>query len=365
MTFHIVFIILLFLTYYATGGIDSERNQLIRKRQVAFMGFLLFLFAGLRAPTVGTDLRPYETTGYWNDYIITADMSFAEIFDMREGRDPIFYCFLKMLSFISDDPQFMLITIGAIFAFGFSYFVYYSKGNVLLTFMMLIGFRIFSFSLSGLRQAVALGIIYVAYVVLRDKKYLFFVILTSVAALFHNSALIFILALPLSFFKGRYVVVVLLLLLIANIITNSIFLDYWATTFFNDRFESYLEKSTNMAFEGSGTFFLYMLFYFFILISYRKIKNSDAEFDKDFNVLSVGIFYSVLGQSMDSVFRLAYYFIFLLFPATSVMIQVIVKDKTTYHLSCFFASFLLAVQFILLGTGAETDNYEFFWTFHN
>lgn len=364
MAVHVIFIILLFLTYYATGGIDGEKDQLIRKRQVTFMGIILFLFAGLRAPTVGIDLRPDQTTGYWYDYIITADMSFAEIFDRREAREPIFYCFLKMLSFISDDPQFMLITIGAIFAFGFSYFVYHSKGNVLLTYMMLIGFRIFSFSLSGLRQTVALGLIYIAYIAFRDKKYKQLVILTCVAALFHNSALVFLLSWPLLFIKVNYVVSALFLFLLINIGTNGIIVNYLASLFFSGRFDSYLEKSVKMAFEGGATFFIYVFFYLLILISYRKIKRKDVTFDKEFSILSVGMFFSTIGQSMSNVFRIAYYFIFLLFPATSQMIMCMVKDKTSYSLFCFLASFLLAAQYLLLGPGAGTDKYDFFWNFH-
>ncbi len=363
MAVHVIFIILLFLTYYATGGIDGEKNLKIRKRQVTYMGLLLFLFAALRSPTVGIDIRPDDTTGYWADYYVDADVSFTELLVMRAGRDPIFHCFLKVLSLFSDSPQTMFIAVGAIFAFGFSYFVYHSKGNVLLTYMMLIGFRIFSFSLSGLRQAVALGLIYIAYIAFRDKKYKQFVILTCVAALFHNSALIFLLSWPLLFIKVTYVVCVLFLFLLINIGTNGIIVNYLASLFFSGRFDSYLEESVNMAFEGGATFFIYVFFYLLILISYRKIKRKDVTFDKEFSILSVGMFFSTIGQSMSNVFRIAYYFIFLLFPATSQMIMCIVKDKTSYSLFCFLASFLLALQYLLLGPGAGTENYDFFWNY--
>lgn len=363
MAVHVIFIILLFLTYYITGGIDGEKNLKIRKRQVTYMGLLLFLFAALRSPTVGIDIRPDYPTGYWEDYYVNADVSFAEILFMRAGRDPIFHCFLKVLSFFSDSPQTMLIAIGGIFAFGFSYFVYHSKGNVLLTYMMLIGFRIFSFSFSGLRQAVALGLIYIAYIAFRDEKYKQFVILTCVAALFHNSALIFLLSWPLLFIKVNYVVSALFLLLWINIVTNGIIVNYLATLFFSGRFDSYLENSVNMAFEGGGTFFIYVFFYLLILISYRKIKINDVSFDKEFSILSVGMFFSTIGQSMSNVFRMAYYFIFLLFPATSQMIMSIVKEKEFYAVICYMTSLLLAAQYLILGPGAGTENYDFFWNY--
>ena len=67
---------------------------------------------------------------------------------------------------------------------------------------------------------------------------------------------------------------------------------------------------------------------------------------------------------MSNVFRIAYYFIFLLFPATSQMIMSIIKEKEFYAVICFMASLLLAAQYLLLGPGAGTDKYDFFWNFH-
>ena len=94
------------------------------------------------------------------------------------------------------------------------------------------------------------------------------------------------------------------------------------------------------------------------------MKKRDEYFDKDFSIISMGIFFSILGQSMDNVFRIAYYFIFLLFPATSLMLDCMFVDKKTSRAVSFIASFLLAVQYILLGTGAGTQDYEFFWAFN-
>ncbi len=365
MVVHIVFLALLFFTYYVSGGVKSEQSQETRKRQVTYMGMLLFWFAALRSPTVGGDLLGSESgeSGYWFDYTLDAGLSFRDVIVYRAGRDPFFHCFLKFLSTVSYSPQTMLVVVGGIFSFGFSYFVYHSRGNVLFSFMMLIGFRIFSFSLSGLRQAIALGLIYIAYICLRDKKYARFVILNILAALFHRSALVFIVAFPLMFVNTTYVVVTLLLLFGLNIVTSGSLVDYLASFFFGGRFDSYIARSVGMEFEGGATFFIYLFFYFLVLAFYRKIKKRDVFLSKEFSILSVGIFFSAIGQTMDNVFRIAYYFIFLLFPVSSQMLLSMFNDKKTYSLICFVASFLLAVQYIVFGTGASTENYEFFWTY--
>ena len=364
MVIHILFIVLLFIVYYQTGGAKSDISLKIRKRQVSWMGFLLFIFAALRSPTVGYDiLGTVIEAGYYADYSQDASMSFAEIFSVRAGRDPFFHSFLKVLSFISDSPQFMLIVVGAIFVFGFSYFVYHSKGNVLLIYMMLIGFRIFSFSLSGLRQAIALGLIYVAYIFFRDKRYRLFLILTGIATLFHQSAMIFLLVFPLMFVPPKYVLGVLVFMLLVNF-AGGIIITNLASLFFGGRFDSHLALSANKVFEGGATFYLYITFFVLILTFYRKMKRRDEYFDKEISIISMGIFFSVIGQTMDAVFRIAYYFIFLLFPATSLMLDCMFVEKKTSRAVSFIASLLLAVQYILLGTGAGTQNYEFFWTFN-
>lgn len=365
MIIHIIFLLLLFSIYFLAGGNSSQTNMVIRRRQVTLMGFLLFLFAALRSPEVGIDVLGFQRgdAGYYLEYLQDSEMSFGEIFDYRVGRDPVFHCFLKVLSYLWPSPQFMLIVVGAIFSFGFSYFVYHSKGNVLLIYMMLIGFRIFPFSMSALRQAIALGIIYIAYIYLRDEKYVKYLILTGLAMLFHQSAMVFLLALLIMRIRPVYVYVSVAVLLLVNFVGGQV-ITYLASSFFGGRFDGYLARSANMEFEGGATFFIYISFYLLLLANTRSLKKVDPSYEKKFALVTVGIFFSIIGQSMDNAFRVAYYFIFLLFPATSLLLDNLFRNKNDRGMIYFTMSVLLAIQYVLLGPGAGTDNYQFFWTFN-
>ena len=190
---HVVLIVLLFATYYLTGGSKSDSNMAIRKRQVVLMGFCLFLFGALRSFDVGQDLPMY-----YEHYLNDSDLSINDILLVLVNRDPGFHIFLHFLSYISSDPQLMLVVVSLFVSFGFSFFVYHEKGSVLLFFMMFIGFRLFSFTLSGLRQAIALGLVFIAFVDLQRSKYISYIILTIIATLFHASAILFLLAFPAS-----------------------------------------------------------------------------------------------------------------------------------------------------------------------
>jgi hypothetical protein len=75
-----------------------------RKTEAIWMGIALFLFAALRAPSVGIDVQ-----SYFANYAIDASWSYAEILNassaFTQSREPVFHLFLRTLSFLSDDPH--------------------------------------------------------------------------------------------------------------------------------------------------------------------------------------------------------------------------------------------------------------------
>lgn len=364
MTMHVVLLVSLFLIYYITGGDRGIYNQSYRKKQVIWMGLVLFLFAALRAYTVGQDVRgdfpDYE--GYYYYYTVDASLSFSEIMTLRASRDPFFHIFTKLLSIIWPSPQFMLIVIGAIVAFAFSYFTFKEKGSVLLFFTMFIGFRIFSFTLSGLRQACAISFILIAYIYYKDDKMRKSLLLTLIASLFHRSALIFFVIFLIKRIRQYYVIPILLfIIIIFNVASGGALAEFFALYFYGDRFENYIASSRDLSFEGGTTFYIYMIIYILVFMAYPRLQLGNPSFIIDFNILSLGIFFSILGQSMNNVFRIAYYFIYVLFPTFAQFLILIFKKNLDASFIIFLTSLLLSIQYLVLGTGAGTEDYQFFW----
>ena len=357
---HLVLIISLFAIYYFSGGSRSDTDKSMRRTQVILMGFCLFLFAALRSYSVGIDVE-----GYFDDYYKDATMSFSDLWDYRSGRDPFFHEFLLGLSYISDDAQFMLAVIGAIVAFGFSYFVFYQKGNVLLFFMIFIGFRMFSFTLSGLRQAIAMGLIYIAYTMLKRDKIRQFALLSLLAGLFHTSALVFLFAFFIMKIKRNAAFITsVVLVAVINAASGNAIASALAITTFEDRFAGYVAKSQTMVFEGTTTFYFYIIFFILALALYNQLKKSDEHFTENLRLLTVGVMFSFMGQSMSNVFRISYYYIFLCMPIFSQVITNLSDNKQTERTWMFVACVLLAAQYLILGTSAGTENYLFFWEQH-
>ena len=335
--------------------ISQTRGNEQKKRlwQVSLMGFLLFAFAALRSYTVGTDLETY-----FSYYYADANSSISEIWVTKAGRDPFFHCFLHALSWISSSPQFMLVVIGAIVAFGFSYFVYHSPGNVLVMYMLFIGLRVFSFTLSGLRQSIAMGLVFVATVFLfRDKKYRFFAT-TMLASMFHISALCFLFA--FFFVRIRKVKAVAIWAIVASVInylTSNSLAVMFSGLLFSDRFGTKVLERTE--FEGTTTFFIYLIVFFIALFVYNNMKVENKS--KYMILFTIGVMFSMIGQTIPNVFRIAYYFIISLLPIFCSLISTITSNKQTANLLNWLAVIFLAIQYLIFGTSAGTDNYIFFW----
>lgn len=358
---HIVLIVLLFSIFYLSGGNKSDINQKIRLQQVTLMGLCLFLFAALRSYNVGIDVELY----YYDMYNQEGGGNLGETVDSYILRDPGFFSFIWFLHLLSDDPQIMLAAVGALVAFAFSYFAYHEKGNILLIFLMFIGFRVFSFTLSGLRQAMAMSFIFIAFIQLKKGRTLPYFLLTSLAATFHLSSLVFLLAYPaMKIKKTNLLITSVFGAGILNIITGGVIANYFALLFFRDRFDGYIARSANMAFEGSYTLLIYLVVYVVSLLYFQTMTKKDNGVYRDYNVLTFGILFAILGQSMDNVFRIAYYFIYPLYPLTGQVIKVMFNDKTTASIVCFLFAVFLATQYLYLGTGAGTENYSFFWQVH-
>ncbi len=333
---------------------DADKK---RKYEVVFIGIVLFLFAALRDPSVGTDVLRY-CDGYRN----VADMTFSEILSSQsQYRDPVFYCFIRTLSFISEDPQFMLAVIGAWIAFTFSYFTYHTKGNVLMTYILFICLRIYSFTLTGLRQAMAMGFIWLAFVFLQKNLKLRFVAFVILGALFHASAITFLLALPLILIKNDKLVLSATLIVTAvNFLSGDRIVYYLSNLLFSDRFENYVDTAMDSGTGLSTTFLLYVAMFLFIILFLNKLKKTDSLAAGKFNVVCAGMMFSFIGQGFPNMFRIAYYFICNLFPLFSETLTASAKQRDRIFIN-FIIPTLLIIQYVVLGTSAGTENYIFFW----
>lgn len=319
------------------------------------MGFCLFLFGALRSWMVGSD-----TWNYFAGYVHDADMDYVHLITYYQGRDPLFHIFQRALSEISASPQYFAAVVSAIVAAGFSYFAYNQKGNVLLIYIMFVTFRLYAFTLSGLRQALAMSIVFVAYVFLQqNKKLIYFLGLVLLASLFHQSALIFIIAYPLVKYKKTNVVALGTIGLgVINTFLGGSIAATMSSLIFKSRFEGYMLN--DFTFGASTTFLLYIVMFIVVYANKNKMTSIDPAFPASLRILCAGIMFSILGQSLPNLFRVSYYFIFPLFSLFGFALYSSMSNRQRTPLIAFIV-IALSLQYIVLDTGGGVNNYEFFW----
>lgn len=331
-------------------------KEACNRRISKWAGLNLLLYGALRSTSVGTDVSAYA-----NAYLSLPYLMFRDIFTSSTmiSRDPFFYLFMKMLTLISQEPQFMIVVVSAVVAICFSVFVYRNSVNPTLSFAMFIGLRYYSFTLSGLRQALAWSIIMLSYELIKKKKPWQFLAAVALAALFHRSAILFVFAYPLGNMRkiGKMTLLVITIMF-ANFVTNHILLGLLVKLPLLQQYEQYLYKG-DPATTGRSTLIIYLLILTFAFVKRKQLIKKTGNFHIMYNLSVVGVAIITLASSYANIFRIGYYFVFpivILLPAS-----INALNKKYRMLVNILVLALLTFQFMIIGPGAGTDNYQFFW----
>ncbi len=181
---------LLLCTYFASKAAKKDK-----KSYVWAIVVLLTLVSGCRAASVGLDTHSY--VNYYN-LIANGQMQYAYGFEMT------FKYFCLLLSKISESGYFFLFLMSAL-TNGLLIFRFWDFRKLSsFPFMVFSYYCLFFFSsMNGLRQFVAVAIVFYATRYLNRGKHIKFFIGVAIAALFHTTAIIGLLFLVAELFGWR------------------------------------------------------------------------------------------------------------------------------------------------------------------
>lgn len=157
------------------------------------MGLFCF-FSMFRSVYVGND-----TGVYVNLFYKISDSSDLSMYSWR--YDVGYLCLNKILSFISDNHQILLIVTSLYIYLVMGWFIYKHSKMVWLSVFLFFTLGYFDLSMSGIRQMLAIMTILISYQFIVEKKPVRFILTVIIASLFHNTAIIFLVAYPLSRYK--------------------------------------------------------------------------------------------------------------------------------------------------------------------
>ena len=131
--------------------------KLNNKIFIIFAGTLLLIISALRRFDFSKDV-----IWYVNNYNLLIYQNLSELwlnFINNSGKDPFFYLFSKIISLLGFNSQIWLAIIALIFCYSIFKLIYNYSSDPYISIVALISLGYLLFSLTGLRQTLALSMI--------------------------------------------------------------------------------------------------------------------------------------------------------------------------------------------------------------
>lgn len=326
MTPFILLFIYLFVVWYFSANIQNNKTRRVRQCVLSCVGLIIVL--GLHSPKQGIDVE--------NAYIPLfhyVDGNFS--FEQYLGYEPMFYNYVSLIKRFTNQEQMFLFVTATLTVIPILYFFKKESKNPIFSIIFYVSWVLFHFSFSGIRQAMAVSIVSIAYIYMFQRRYIVFIIIVIGAALIHTSALLAILALPLFCIKLKdnkwftiFIAFAFISLILPNVLVSIIAFIFSDT----GRYQNDIEGLRG----GGFTLALVYLFFSFV-VSFLKRKDNERSYVQFILLLFV---VQLLGMRSDVATRIGYYFLPLLYVIYPNAIEQSKHPKTYALLSCLlFISF--------------------------
>ena len=344
---------------------ETFKNMQKAKKTFCIIGFIsLALLMSLRHPASGIDIigSGGESIGYVGTFKEIAKFSFIKAFTFKvRNYEQGYTVFVKLLTLISKDPQILIVACGIIQSLCLFVLVYKNSKKPLLSTIIYFALPCFTICWSGLRQSIAISITMIAFLMIKEKKPIKFILLVILAWLFHSSAIIFLLAYPLyhlrmsSIWKLTSVVIIPF----AYIFKEPLF----------KAFSVIFKDNAKIGDTGALTLFLIFVLIYVFLIFFGNSKNK--QLNGCTNLFWLACIFQAFSGISQGALRVGYYFIVYAIIAIPEIVSDEDENSTLNYQHKIFITMLLSIAFVGYGFYAlysakgeswlTTNPYRFFW----
>jgi hypothetical protein len=357
----IVIIIIIIAAFWSSIESDRFSYNFRRKLYINFVVVLLALQSGLRHMGVGADTLQYfkrwelVKNGSWNETISS--------FSNPTTKDPFYTLFQKFLQLFSENFQFFLLIVAFMFMVALGNFVKNNTQTIsqaMLSFMIYMGYFYGFYSITGIRQTLASVFLLFSYEYVKKEKFLPFLILVLVGALFHVSALVF---LPLYFvakIKNTKLIfgAAIIGFPIFMFFKNEMALVLLATSSLEDRFSAYAEQ-----YRTGGSFILtafQVLLGVYALIIMKKVLAIKPIAYKMYNTFALALFFLPLQWVNPSAGRIAQYFAIIIMVFIPYILDATAGESKESRKGIYSIA-VIGFFIITLFSIGDFYSYKFFW----
>ena len=319
--------------------------------------FITFCILGFRSYSIGSDTSSYIEEYIYGDYFIrSVDQGFSYFnYWLHEfGLSPRLY--LMIVSLIIVLPVFAFISR-------------YSKINKSFTVLLYLTIGNFTFNLAGMRQSLAIAFMLIGLVLFNRiertlPKYIIVISAIYLAYMFHYSAIVCILLIPLLWFsdyrfpKDKKFIKILLIALPIIIMYSTKYVANVVNFFMISKYEIY---ETDF---GDANVISYIVIpyciYLYTLFLYYRSNSSDWEKNFFFYCSIVHMCIAACTLYMPMLGRFEYYFSM---PLICLIANLTMELPLSTRQLFVFAISIVCMAFFLISTPGGTlkiDNYSFF-----
>jgi hypothetical protein len=358
-----IFVILIIIISGIWFSLESKRTtyEQRRKEYVWFIMLLLALQSGLRNWNVG----PPDTMQYYRRWDQVRSTSWKEIFDslfFGVEKDPFYTFFQKVIQVFSENFQFFLLVVAAIFMIALGNFVLKNTTRIshaVLAFMIYMGYYYGFFSITGIRQTLATALLLWSYEYVKKEKIIPFTILVLFAALFHISALVFLGLYFVAKIKPKFVFGVALFgFPFFMIFKNDLAVLFLKYSTLEDRFAAFAEQYYRGGSLILTTFQVLLAIYALTIIN--KVIAIGPKIDKMYNTFALALFFLPLQWVNPSAGRIAQYFAIIIMVWIPYIIDA-TADGSEKTRKLLYTLAVISFFFLTLFSIEGIDEYKFFW----
>ncbi len=328
---------------------DKYKNG--RKYFCVATAILLILYASLRSK----DLYP-DTPGYYSVYLNISQYGFNKVLTLFDGgtKNPTFYFLGWIFSKAFPDAQMWLAFLSILYIVAIIYLISKESKNPYVSVIIFLSLGYFTFSLTGLRQALAMTLMVPAYFMAKRHKPIKFILIVLLAYLFHNTALIFLLIYPIRNLKfGWFHVFFISACLVVSLFFKSQFKEFIGEVFKDSYLGGYSDNDKSLNFSG---IIIQLAIFVFSLFYYKNITAKNKDVLILYNCAFLGLSFQLFSIVVAEMFRVSMYFS--IFNLILIPLAIVSEPKTRWQNIESILITVVLLAYILIGRVPE---YSFFW----
>lgn len=201
MSTYVNVLVILLLVKYALNQWPELEDKNKQTTFLVVSAIVLALFTGLRDQYTGTD-----TNGYINAFFRYRKYdSISEIMQLEVKNDEYGYAlFTWLIGRFTDNVNIYFTILAGIFAYSLAKFIHKNSQNCFFSMILYYTVGMFSFQMTGMRQALAMALLLFGVECIKEKKLIKFLLIVWLASTFHRSAFSFLAAYPIAHMKINF-----------------------------------------------------------------------------------------------------------------------------------------------------------------